>query len=151
MPPSPNQFPSSLFLPLVIHIPSLLKVHARDFMFRVSYDILKMKVGLLDLKRKLQRHGKRIVKITVPPTGVVAVTRSTGSVIPFGLLLALTTFQTNCIFDRTATTSRGSVIGTSSKRPTAARCSTAASSSPASLPAMGEWQCSKQQQRIWIY
>ena len=80
-----------LFLPLLTHVSSLLK-------FRVSYDIPKMEDGLLDLERKHQGHGKRIVKITIPPTGVVAVTRSTGSVIPFELLLALTKLYRQTVY-----------------------------------------------------
>ena len=85
----PNSSPPTLFRPLVIHIPTFLSMQARDFRIRVSYDISKMKDGLLNLKRKLQGHGTRVIKITIPPTGVIAVTRSTGSVTPFGPLLAL--------------------------------------------------------------
>ena len=57
-----------------------------------------MKDVLLDLRRKLRGHGKRVVKITIPPTGVIAVTRSTGSVFPFGLLLALTKLYRQTVY-----------------------------------------------------
>ena len=67
-------------------------------MIKESYDIPKMKDMLLGLKRKLQGHGKRIVKITIPPTGVIAVTRSTGSAIPFGLILALTKLYRQTVY-----------------------------------------------------
>ncbi len=67
-------------------------------MFKESHDIPKMKDVLSDVKRKLQGHGKRIVKITIPPTGVIAITRSTGSVIPSGHILALTKLYRQTVY-----------------------------------------------------
>jgi len=43
-------------------------------------------------------HGKPIVKTTIPPTGVMAFIRSTGSVTPFGFLLALMIFYRQTLY-----------------------------------------------------
>jgi hypothetical protein len=51
-------------------------------MIRMSYDVSRMKDRLLKLVKKLQGGDERyIVRIAIPPTGIMAVTRSTGSVL----------------------------------------------------------------------
>jgi len=81
-----------------MHIPSPFRMQAVKLHDQAVIRYLQHKDGLLNLKSELQELGKPIVKTTILPTGVVAVTRSTGSVTPFGLLLALMIFYTQTIY-----------------------------------------------------